>query len=65
MLKAFYLELRARSAQGADGPPITPRQLESLIRLSEARAKVELRERVTVQDAQDAVEVSFHRHHTV
>jgi DNA helicase MCM8 len=57
VLQAFYLELRARSGAGADGPPITPRQLESLIRLAEARAKVELRERVTVEDAKDAVEV--------
>ena len=52
MLRAFYLELRAKSGQGADGTPVTPRQLESLIRLSEARAKIELRERVTVEDAQ-------------
>ena len=36
---------------------ITPRQLESLIRLAEARAKVELRERVTADDARDAVEI--------
>ena len=56
-MQAFYLELRARSGAGADGTPITPRQLESLIRLAEARAKVELRERVTVDDAMDAVEV--------
>lgn len=57
VLRAFYLELRARSGAGADGPPITPRQLESLVRLAEARAKVELRERVTAEDAKDAVEV--------
>jgi DNA helicase MCM8 len=57
VLKAFYLELRARADAGADGTPITPRQLESLIRLAEARAKVELRERVTADDARDAVEI--------
>lgn len=36
---------------------ITARQLESLVRLSEARARLELRDTVTQQDALDAVEV--------
>ena len=54
MLQEYYLELRARSAAGADVTPITPRQLESLCRLAEARAKVELRETVTRSDAFDA-----------
>ena len=57
VLQAYYLELRARSAAGADVTPITPRQLESLCRLAEARAKVELREVVTQSDALDAVEI--------
>lgn len=57
VLQAYYLELRARSAAGADVTPVTPRQLESLCRLAEARAKVELREVVTVADAMDAVEI--------
>ena len=35
-------------------PPSVPkaRQLESLVRLSEARARIELREEVTAQDAE-------------
>ena len=37
------------------GPPITTRQLESLVRLAEARARLELREEVTARDAQDVV----------
>ena len=57
VLQEYYLELRARSAAGADVTPITPRQLESLCRLAEARAKVELRETVTRSDACDAVEI--------
>lgn len=36
---------------------ITARQLESLVRLSEARARLELRNNVTRQDALDAIEV--------
>lgn len=34
-----------------DGPPVTVRQLESLVRLAEARARLELREEVTAEDA--------------
>jgi DNA helicase MCM8 len=40
-----------------DTSPVTTRQLESLIRLAEARAKLELRELVTRRDAQDVVEI--------
>ena len=57
VLKAYYLELRSRAETGEDTVPITPRQMESLIRLAEARAKVELRETVTVDDARDAVDL--------
>jgi DNA helicase MCM8 len=50
ILSNFYLKLRSEH-NSDDGTPITSRQLESLIRLSEARAKLELREIVTGQDA--------------
>ena len=43
ILRNFYLLLRNRSTS-ADGTPITARQLESLVRLAEARARVDLRE---------------------
>ncbi|XP_072024490.1 DNA helicase MCM8-like [Amphiura filiformis] len=56
VLQNFYLELR-KQHQGLDSTPITTRQLESLIRLSEARARLELRENVTQQDAEDVVEL--------
>ncbi|EFJ34946.1 hypothetical protein SELMODRAFT_405992 [Selaginella moellendorffii] len=56
VLQKFYLQLRSHS-HSADGSPITARQLESLVRLAEARAKVELREEITEQDAKDVVEV--------
>ena len=49
----FYLSLRSSSCGGISGSlPITARQLESLVRLAEARARVELRETVTADDAQ-------------
>jgi replicative DNA helicase Mcm len=56
-LKDFYL--RMRSASETEGTPvaITARQLESLVRLSEARARVALRENVTLEDAERAVEI--------
>ncbi|CAN0881363.1 Probable DNA helicase MCM8, partial [Linum grandiflorum] len=54
ILQKFYLQLRGSTS--ADGIPITARQLESLVRLAEARARVELREEITSQDA----EVSYH-----
>lgn len=55
-LQRFYLELR-QTHRSADSAPITTRQLESLMRLAEARARLELRENVTEKDAQDAIEL--------
>lgn len=52
VLKTYYLQLRAASAADPGALPVTARQLESLVRLSEARARVELREEVTRQDAE-------------
>ena len=56
VLLNFYLKLR-KEHQQIDSTPITTRQLESLIRLSEARAKVELRVVITEQDAFDVIEI--------
>ena len=56
VLQTFYLELRSQH-QTQDCVPITTRQLESMVRLTEARAKLELREEVTEQDALDVVEM--------
>ncbi|XP_077169283.1 DNA helicase MCM8 isoform X1 [Paroedura picta] len=56
VLQDFYLELR-RQSQRADGTPITTRQLESLIRLTEARSRLELREKATKEDADDVIEI--------
>ncbi|CAM8912953.1 unnamed protein product [Rhodiola kirilowii] len=56
ILQKFYLKLRDRSTS-ADSTPITARQLESLVRLAEARARVDLREEITAQDATEVVEI--------
>jgi replicative DNA helicase Mcm len=55
-LKEFYLEMRAVTEK-IEGSPIaiTARQLESLVRLAEARARVALRKTVTAEDAEAAI----------
>jgi replicative DNA helicase Mcm len=56
-LKNFYLDMRKTSQElGAASPiTITIRQLESLVRLAEAKARVHLREEVTAEDAGSAI----------
>jgi intein/homing endonuclease len=55
VLKEFYLGMR-KSGERENAPvPITARQLESLIRLTEAHAKMALREKVLAEDAQASV----------
>ena len=55
-LKDFYLKMRASSGLTSESPiAITPRQLEALVRLSEARARAFLRDKVTVEDARAVI----------
>ncbi len=53
----YYVKMRTASLQGgeASAVSITARQLESLVRLAEARARVHLRAEVTVEDAEAAI----------
>jgi len=62
LIKQFYLEMRKMSMKkeqemAFESVAITPRQLEALIRLSEARAKMFLRREVTEEDAKEAIEL--------
>lgn len=50
-LRNFYLKMRSSSESTESPVAITPRQLEALVRLSEARAKSFLRDKVTKEDA--------------
>jgi replicative DNA helicase Mcm len=50
-LRQFYLKMRSTSGSTESPVAITPRQLEALVRLSEARARCFLREKVEVEDA--------------
>ncbi|MBI5390080.1 minichromosome maintenance protein MCM [Candidatus Woesearchaeota archaeon] len=58
-LKGFYLKMRASgSGEGEIKTiPITPRQLEGLVRLAEAAARLRLSPRVSKKDAKKAVEL--------
>jgi len=54
-LSDFYLAMRAASETEGSPVAITARQLESLVRIAEARARVALRKEVTGEDAEAAI----------
>ncbi len=54
-IEDFYVDLRKSAEGGAAPVPITARQLESLVRLAEARARMALRTKVTKEDARAAI----------
>ncbi|MBS3108494.1 minichromosome maintenance protein MCM [Candidatus Woesearchaeota archaeon] len=59
-IKNFYVSLRNSGGSGKEGQkpiPISARQLEALVRLSEASARVRLSDKVTKQDAKRAIRV--------
>ncbi|GAA0261721.1 LAGLIDADG family homing endonuclease [Halobacterium noricense] len=56
-IEDFYVDLRAEG-QGEDAPvPVTARQLEALVRLGEASARVRLSDTVEVEDAERVIEI--------
>ena len=62
-IKEYYVSMRNSGnveEGGVRSIPITARQLEALIRLSEASAKVRLGKSVTKKDAQKAIELVSH-----
>jgi replicative DNA helicase Mcm len=56
-LSEFYLAMRSASETEGSPVAITARQLESLVRISEARARVALRKEVTGEDAEAAIAI--------
>jgi replicative DNA helicase Mcm len=56
-LNDFYLAMRAASETEGSPVAITARQLESLVRVSEARTRCALRKEVTAEDAEAAVAI--------
>ncbi len=56
LIMEYYIELRKKSAENPEAPlAITTRQLEALIRLAEAHAKMALKDRVEAEDAAEAI----------
>ena len=53
IIQKDYLSIRSKSDDGSI--PITARQLEAYVRLSEASAKMHLRDKVTEEDEQNAI----------
>jgi len=51
-IRQYYLKMRSLSGSSESPVAITPRQLEGLVRLAEARARSFLRDRVEAEDAQ-------------
>lgn len=54
LLRKFYINTR-KKAEGGGPVPITLRQFEGLIRLAEASAKVQLRDKINKEDAKRAI----------
>jgi replicative DNA helicase Mcm len=60
VIREYYVNIRAQSkaTEGEGGAvPMTPRQVEALIRLSEASARVRLSNKVTTDDAERAKKI--------
>ena len=57
-IEDYYVALRARSSGGAAAA--TPRQLQALVRLSEASAKMRLSDNVSVMDVDRAIKLTEH-----
>ncbi|MFQ1021530.1 MAG: minichromosome maintenance protein MCM [Thermoprotei archaeon] len=57
-LQEFFLKMRERSVSSDSPVAITPRQLEGLIRLTKAEARLRLRDMATVEDAQEAINLT-------
>lgn len=56
-LKNYYVNLRRQGNEEGEAVPITPRQLEAFVRLSEASAKVRLSQEVTEEDTERAIKI--------
>lgn len=56
-LRAYYIKMRNIGGDGKKGIAISPRQLEGLVRMTEAYARARLSEKATKKDAQRAVDL--------
>jgi replicative DNA helicase Mcm len=58
VLEEFYVSMRNNSIDDDSPVPITARQLEAIIRLSEASAKIKLKTHVEAEDAHQAIKLT-------
>jgi len=58
IIRDFYVNLRKQGKEESDAISITARKLESLVRLSEASARVRLSDEVTKEDAERAIQIT-------
>lgn len=56
-IQDFYINIRSSGDEESSSVPITARQLEALVRLSEASARAQLKDEVGVEDAERAIEI--------
>ena len=59
ILQEFYVNTRNSNPEEQGAVPITARQLEAIIRLAEASAKVKLKDKVEKEDAEKAVKLTM------
>ena len=59
VLKELYVSTRNSNPEEQSAVPITARQLEAIIRLAEASAKVKLKDKVEKEDAEKAVKLQM------
>ncbi|KZX15038.1 MCM2/3/5 family protein [Methanobrevibacter cuticularis] len=59
VLEDFYVNMRSGAVDEDSPVPITARQLEAIIRLAEASAKIRLKSHVEVEDAEKAVKLQL------
>ena len=59
-IQSFYVELRSSASEGKESLkpiPLSPRNLEAVVRLSEASARIRLSNKVTKKDARKAIDL--------
>jgi replicative DNA helicase Mcm len=56
-IEDFFVKWRSTAEGGASPIPITPRQLEALVRLAKANARMRLSKEVTIEDANRAIDL--------
>ncbi|HWQ20916.1 MAG TPA: minichromosome maintenance protein MCM [Methanotrichaceae archaeon] len=58
-LKSYYVNLRSQGSDSNKPVPVTARQLEALVRLCEASARLRLSNEITIDDAERAIRISY------